>query len=201
MSRSIPMTVATIIALLTGAGTSLAPEISAAAPAGAWTGSATCTLTTAGPFSYSDRQVHTWTIGPGAAQAQNGPATLYTHDWRETGRGTRAATVNWTINGRGVGKIAFRTNPLNGTLYIGIQGGAGVDSKGITVVDSTGSNTRTFFAPAYEWPFPLVTVRAGSTSVVAAPHAVPVNGSVGFQQTGGSKTSAVCSWNFQLGAA
>jgi len=200
MSRSIPVTLAALAALLAGASTSLAPGPSRAAPADAWTGSATCTLTTTGPFSYQNQQVHTWKISPGAAQTQNGAARLYAYTWRDTGRGTRAGTVRWEIDGRGAGNIAFRTNQLNGALYIGIQGGAGVDSQGIRVIDTTGGNTRTYPAPAYEWPFSLITVRAGSTSVVAAPHPVPVNGSVGFQQTGGSKTDAVCSWNFQFGA-
>src|SRR5262245_35717156 len=151
VSRWTPRTRATTAALITAASAWLVGDSNAAEPAGSWAGTATCSLTTTGPYEYSDRQVHTWTIAPGAAQMQNGAARLYTYDWAETGNGRRAGSVSWSINGRGAGKIAFRTNTLNGILYIGIQQAAGRDNSGITVTDATGGKTKTYPAPAYEW--------------------------------------------------
>ncbi len=83
--------------------------------------------------------------------------------------------------------------------HVGLASNQLRDNTGITVRDATTPLVRTYAAPAYEWQFPAIVVAATQTDVVSAPMAVPVNGSVGFQQPGGSKTDAVCSWNFHYG--
>jgi len=193
MSRSVPVLASAIVGVLACGAALVTSEVSAATLGTKWTGSATCTLTTTGPFGYSDRQVHTWALSLWSSPTPVGDTLVSTYDWAETGSGSKTG-ISWSINGHNTSSIGFRTN--NGVLNIGFRSAPTRDNAGITV---TPSNGRSYPAAAYEWQFPLITAPVGSTDVVSAAHSVPVNGSVGFQQTGGSTTNAVCAWNFHFG--
>ena len=189
---------AVIVAIIGGAAALIGSDTQAGVLLPArWTGTATCTLTTTGPYGYSDRQTNTWTIGVLAAQSQSGATRLYADEWADTGVGSKTS-VSWTVNGHGAGNIGFRTD-AQGMLHIGLASNQLRDNTGITVRDASSPLVRTYSAPAYEWQFPAIIVAATQTDVVSAPMTVPVNGSIGFQQPGGSTTAAVCSWNFHYG--
>jgi hypothetical protein len=160
-----------------------------------WTGGISCMITTNGPYSYHDQQTQSWTLCFNGAHSENGTTATYADQWSETGSGSKNG-VRWTINGHANGGgIAFRTD-AQGHLIIAMVSSALRDPLGITVTDASHS----YSAPAYEWPFPAISVAAGQTDVMSPPVPVPVNGSVGFEEPGGSLSTALCSWHFQYGS-
>ena len=80
-----------ILAAVFGSST-LSSQTAQAQPSGQWAGSATCTLKTTGP-SYSDLQIHTWTIGYPPFVTTLGAYTRYHYTWTVTGGGGNSTST------------------------------------------------------------------------------------------------------------
>jgi hypothetical protein len=189
MSASFRINTVAIVALAATPALLIGPDANADLPP-RWTGTAQCLLDTFGPYSYVDRQTHTWSISAFAAESQVGTQLRYAANWTVTGSGSKPP-ISWTTNGSAAGaNISFRVDPNDGLLHVGLDSMQLKDANGIHFADgSTG--------PIWEWQFPAIAVPQGTD--VALSGKPPVNGNVGWQSPGGSHTNATCTFKMHYG--
>jgi len=177
-----------------GCWTALLDGNASSLPTSRWTGSASCTITTTNT-GYTEQQIHTWLIVPLLVATQGG-STFYSEIWTVTGTGSGSGS-NWIYNGRGYGTIEFRID-ANGSLHIDRSSTQTNDPTGIIV---TPSSNKPFTWEAFEWnsfPNQIIDPKSNQTHVQGmGPQTV--NGSVGYQEPGGSTHTSNCSWDFNFG--
>lgn len=121
-----------------------------------------------------------------------GAFTYYRYTWTVTGGGGNS-TSTWQINGGSKITGYFQTHvDPNGKLHFA-QGSTGRDPFGIKL------SSFPFRYIVFETDFPAIVVPA--TLLILQGHTkkpIVVNGSVGYQQPGGSTTKKTCSWSFRL---
>jgi hypothetical protein len=176
-----------------------------------WTGWARCEVTVRGT-GYSDQQTHTWTLGSGTPTVE-GAFRVYPATWTVVGsgslqrsQGSQSLSVRWATNGTSASApLAVFVRASDGRMFIQarhaqLRAAGAIQGYQQQTIDGKALTPGGVSAEAFEWSFPQIEVPPNSNSASGST-TVPVNGSVGLMQPGGSQATASCTWQFGQGPA
>lgn len=178
---------------------------------GPWSGQAQCTLTIQGP-GYSHQEVQTWTLS-GGAPTLHGAMHVFPGDWSVSGQGSyqrsqgpQSYQAQWTTNASlSNAPIAIFVRASDGRLIINsshaqLRSRGGVTGTQQVTINGVPQAPDTISLEAFEWQFPAAGSTADAGTRFSGSKTLPINGSVGPMQPGGSQGTAQCSWQFAAGA-
>jgi len=198
------MLAAPALALLAGT-VALHSASGAAGAAASWSGSASCTLTVAGP-GYTHSETQKWRVaGPATVR---GSFQFVPSRWTDTGSGSSHTTegdqtldITWTVKAAAAGKFQFVIRASDGKLLIGQanaqlrapNGVTGVQRQTISGVEQTPDPVS---LEAFETQLPPIVVGPKSQTVSGSMPPTRVQASVGPFQPAAAKVTKSCTWRF-----
>jgi hypothetical protein len=172
---------------------------------GPWSGQAQCQITVQGP-GYAHQETHSWTMNGGTPTTQGG-MRIFAGTWSVSGQGsltrtqgTQTLNAQWTTKGSASAPVAVFVRASDGRLILKswhaqLRQAGGVSGTQQVTINGVAQRQVPMSLEAFEWSFPAVD-GVSSSRALSGSKSSPTTGSVGPMQPGGSKGTAVCTWNF-----
>jgi len=165
---------------------------------GPWSGYAQCQLNVTGANSYTNQQIHTWTLTrtrPAPSPTPDSPFKNYPATWTVTGSGSwhnGPTNASWTVKGEST------RAPI--TFYVHNDGSLRIVSRHEQqrAAGAATSATGSSIAIGYdvdEFAFPIIADDTTATEISGS-SSRPLAGSIAPGQPPGSSGTAACSWKF-----
>jgi len=171
-----------------------------------WSGSAQCQINVQGQ-GYMHSETHTWTLTGGQPSVQ-GAIRVHPATWKVTGQGsftrtqgTQTLSGQWTTSAtQANAPIAIFVRASDGRLILKswhaqLRAAGGVTGTQQQTINGIPQSQVPISAEAFEWAVPVSDSSAASTQIRGS-SSIATRGAVGPMQPGGSKGTAVCTWQF-----
>lgn len=179
--------------------------VSSGAPA-AWSGSASCRISIAGP-GYQHSETQSWQVG-GTARVR-GSFVFVPSTWTDSGGGSshvmegdQSRDIDWKVKATKGGSFQFVIRASDGKLLVGqanaqLRVAGGVTGTQKLTIGGVEQTPGPVDLEAFETQLPHIVVNGHATSVSGSYGPTLVKGSFGPFQPGAARVTKSCSWRFR----